>query len=160
MPVTDATAYVHGAGSTGLGPITSTANVISAGSQAGTVLTVTTITTGQIQVGQTVSGANVLPNTVVTGYGTGSGNNRDVHRQHLVDHRSAGFHLQPKHPGRCHGELQPGTALPSWTSLGRFKYRCNLPVPAAVPITHREGLHLPRLRLLGMAAWRLGCTSS
>lgn len=73
MPVTDATAYVHGAGATGLGPITSTANVISSGSQAGTVLTVTAITTGQVQVGQTVTGANVLPNTVITGYGTGSG---------------------------------------------------------------------------------------
>jgi hypothetical protein len=73
MPVTDAVAYVHGAGATGLGPITSTANVISSGSQAGTVLTVTAITTGQIQVGQTVGGANVLANTVVIGYGSGSG---------------------------------------------------------------------------------------
>jgi hypothetical protein len=73
MPVTDALPYVHGSGTSAYGPVTSTANVVSSGSQAGTVLTVTAITTGQIQVGQTVNGTGVLPNTIVTGYGTGSG---------------------------------------------------------------------------------------
>lgn len=73
MPVTDALPYVHGSGTSAYGPITTTANVVASGSQAGNVLTVTTITSGQIQVGQTVSGVGVLPGTVVTGYGTGSG---------------------------------------------------------------------------------------
>ena len=73
MPVTDALLYLHGSGASAYGPVTSTANVISSGSQAGTVLTITTITTGQVQVGQVVGGANVLPNTVITGLGTGSG---------------------------------------------------------------------------------------
>lgn len=73
MPVTDALLYVHGGGTSGLGPITSTANVIGSGSQAGTILTVTTVTSGQFGIGQVLSGTGVLPNTVITALGSGSG---------------------------------------------------------------------------------------
>jgi hypothetical protein len=73
MPVTDALLYVHGGGATGLGPITTTPNVASSGSQSGTVLTVTNLTTGQFQVGQTVIGAGVPANTVITALGSGIG---------------------------------------------------------------------------------------
>lgn len=72
MPVTDALLYVHGGGTTGLGPITSTANVVGSGSQAGTILTVTTLTSGQINLGASVAGTGV-PSEIVTGYGSGSG---------------------------------------------------------------------------------------
>lgn len=72
MPVTDALLYVHGGGASALGPITSTANVVGSGSQAGTVLTVTTLTSGQINIGASVSGTGV-PTEIVTGYGSGSG---------------------------------------------------------------------------------------
>lgn len=73
MPVTDALLYLHGGGTSGLGPITSTANVVGSGSQAGTTLTITTVTSGQFGVGQTVTGTGVLPNTVITALGSGSG---------------------------------------------------------------------------------------
>lgn len=73
MPVTDALLYVHGGGTSGLGPITSTANVVGSGSQTGTTLTITTVTSGQFGVGQTVNGSGVLPNTVITALGSGSG---------------------------------------------------------------------------------------
>jgi|SRR6185437_8777194 len=73
MPVTDALLYVHGGGATGLGPITSTANVVGSGSQAGTILTITTVTSGQFQPGQTVTGTGVPANDVITAFGSGSG---------------------------------------------------------------------------------------
>jgi hypothetical protein len=73
MPVTDAILYVHGGGATGLGPVTSTANVVSSGSQAGTIFTATTITSGQIQPGQTLVGTGVPANDVVLAFGSGSG---------------------------------------------------------------------------------------
>lgn len=65
MPLTDALLYVHGGGLTGLGPVTSTANVASSGSQSGTTLTITTNTTGQFQPGQTVTGVGVPANNVI-----------------------------------------------------------------------------------------------
>lgn len=73
MPVTDALLYLHGGGTTGLGPITSTNNVVGSGSQSGTTLTITTVTSGQFGVGQTVTGGGALPNTVILALGSGSG---------------------------------------------------------------------------------------
>lgn len=72
MPMTDSLAYLHGTG-TATGPITSTANVAGSGSQAGTVLTIATVTTGEFQVGASISGTG-LPAEYITAYGTGSGN--------------------------------------------------------------------------------------
>ena len=72
MPMTDSLAYLHGTG-TATGPVTSTANVAGSGSQAGTILTITTVTTGQFAVGQQISASN-LPAEYITALGTGSGN--------------------------------------------------------------------------------------
>lgn len=72
MPVTDALAYLHGSGSTAFGPITSTANVVGSGSQAGTILTITTVTSGQFGPGQSLAGIGV-PNEIITANGSGSG---------------------------------------------------------------------------------------
>ena len=43
------------------------------GSQSGTTLTITGVTTGQISIGQILSGTGVASNTVVTGFKTGTG---------------------------------------------------------------------------------------
>lgn len=43
------------------------------GSIAGTTLTVSAVASGQLAVGQAISGANVAQGTVITGYGTGIG---------------------------------------------------------------------------------------
>lgn len=72
MPVTDALLYVHGGGVTGLGPITVTNNVVGSGSQTGTTLTITTVTSGQFQPGQSLSGIGV-PAEIITAFGSGSG---------------------------------------------------------------------------------------
>lgn len=72
MPQTDSLVYLHGTGGT-MGPITSTANVAGSGSQTGTILTVTTLTTGQISVGAIVSGTGVPVNEYVVANGSGSG---------------------------------------------------------------------------------------
>ena len=72
MPQTDSLAYVHGTG-TQVGNVTSTANVVGSGSQSGTTLTITTVTSGQFGVGQIVSGTGVLANTYITALGSGSG---------------------------------------------------------------------------------------
>ena len=73
MPQSDALPYLHGTGTT-TGPVTSTANVSASGSQAGTVLTITgSPTTGQFQVGQSVSIVGGLANTFITALGSGSG---------------------------------------------------------------------------------------
>lgn len=73
MPMTDALAYLHGTGTVGQGPLTSTANVVGSGSQAGTTLTITTVTSGQFAVGQQVAGTGVVPGTYITALGSGSG---------------------------------------------------------------------------------------
>jgi hypothetical protein len=73
MPMTDSLAYLHGTGTTGPGPLTSTANAASSAAISGTVLTVTTQTTGQEAVGQQVNGAGVTANTYITSLGTGTG---------------------------------------------------------------------------------------
>lgn len=73
MPITDGLAYLHGTGTTGQGPLTSTANVVGSGSQAGTTLTVTTVTSGQFAVGQQVAGTGVVAGTYITALGSGSG---------------------------------------------------------------------------------------
>lgn len=72
MPMTDALAYLHGTG-TATGPLTSTANVVGSGSQAGTTLTVTTVTSGQFAVGQYVAGTGVPSGEYITALGSGSG---------------------------------------------------------------------------------------
>lgn len=73
MPVTDAITYLHGSGTTAYGPVTSTANVIATGSQSGTVVTISTITSGQFGVGQSLSGPGLVANTIITSLGTGAG---------------------------------------------------------------------------------------
>ena len=73
MPVTDALLYLHGSGSSAYGPVTSTPNAASVASIAGTTLTVTTLTTGQVQVGQSVNGVGVTAGTYITALGTGIG---------------------------------------------------------------------------------------
>lgn len=72
MPMTDSLAYLHGTG-TAYGPLTSTANVAGSGSQAGTVLTITTVTSGQFGVGQVVSGTGLPAGEYITALGSGSG---------------------------------------------------------------------------------------
>lgn len=73
MPVTDSVAYLHGSGSTAYGPVTSTANAASSCAISGTTLTVTTMTTGQVQLGAQVNGPGVSANTIITALGTGTG---------------------------------------------------------------------------------------
>jgi len=73
MPVTDALPYLHGSGSTAYGPVTSTANAASSCAISGTTLTVTTMTTGQINIGAVVNGTGVSANTIITAYGSGTG---------------------------------------------------------------------------------------
>lgn len=73
MPVTDALAYLHGSGSSAFGPITSTANAASSCAIAGTVLTITTMTTGQINLGAQVLGSGVSAGTYISSFGTGTG---------------------------------------------------------------------------------------
>lgn len=46
---------------------------VSSGYIAGTTLTITTVTSGTIQLGQQIFGTGVLPNTVITAHGTGEG---------------------------------------------------------------------------------------
>lgn len=72
MPITDAYLYLHGTGTSGVAPITSTANVAGSGSQAGTILTITTVTSGQFGPGQQISGTG-LPAEFITANGSGSG---------------------------------------------------------------------------------------
>lgn len=54
-------------------PGSNPAFTISSGSIAGTVLTVNTVSVGVITVGSVVTGTNVLPNTFVSSFGTGTG---------------------------------------------------------------------------------------
>ena len=73
MPVTDALLYLHGSGTSAFGPVTSVQTAASSCAISGTVLTVTTLTSGQIVVGQTVNGPGVTANTYITSLGTGIG---------------------------------------------------------------------------------------
>lgn len=52
---------------------TRTAHAVVTGSIAGTVLTVTALTSGQLEVGSLISGAGITPGTTITSYGTASG---------------------------------------------------------------------------------------
>jgi hypothetical protein len=70
--MTDALAYLHGTG-TATGSLTSTANVAGSGSQAGTILTITTVTSGQFGVGQYISGTGLPAGEYITANGSGSG---------------------------------------------------------------------------------------
>jgi hypothetical protein len=58
---------------TPLTPIPGYTNGQFTGSQSGTTLTITAVTTGQISIGQILTGAGVASNTTVTGFKTGSG---------------------------------------------------------------------------------------
>lgn len=71
MPQTDSLLYVHGTGSS-VGPITSTVNAFT-GYISGTTLTISTVTTGQLAVGQLVQGAGIAANTFITALGSGTG---------------------------------------------------------------------------------------
>lgn len=73
MPVTDALAYVHGTGATAYQSVTSTVNAASSCAISGTTLTITTMTTGQVAVGQQVNGPGVTANTFITALGSGAG---------------------------------------------------------------------------------------
>ena len=75
MPQTDALAYLHGTGTSATGIVTVTANTSASTYIAGTTMTVVAATalTGQIQVGQQVSGVGVAANTIITALGTGAG---------------------------------------------------------------------------------------
>lgn len=78
MPMTDSLAYLHGTGSTGQAPYTSTVNAFTAaiaptsGATTGT-MTISAIASGQITVGQQVIGPGVASNTFIVGLGTGAG---------------------------------------------------------------------------------------
>lgn len=50
-----------------------TANCVFTGSIAGSVLTVTSVTSGAIALGQTLTGTNVTSGTTITSFGTGAG---------------------------------------------------------------------------------------
>lgn len=69
MPVTDALLYLHGSGASAFGPVTSTAKVFN-GTIAGTALTVNSATSGNLLVGDLISGVGVAANTFVTAIGT------------------------------------------------------------------------------------------
>lgn len=71
MPISDAVLTLHGSGATS-GPLTSTANAFTA-SIATTVLTVSAVSTGQLAVGQQITGVGVAANTFIVSLGTGAG---------------------------------------------------------------------------------------
>lgn len=73
MPISDAVLTLHGSGTSVSSPLTSTVNAASSCAIAGTVLTITTMTTGQVAVGQQVLGPGVTANTFITSLGTGAG---------------------------------------------------------------------------------------
>ena len=72
MPVTDALAYVHGTGASAYGPITSTANSFTA-TISGTTMTVSAVASGQLSVGQYITGVGVTANSFITALGSGAG---------------------------------------------------------------------------------------
>ncbi len=69
MPVTGALSYLHGTGASVQGPITSTSKVFN-GTIVGTTLTVNSGTTGNLLVGDAITGVGVSANTVITAIGT------------------------------------------------------------------------------------------
>lgn len=71
MPISDAVLTIHGSGATS-GPLTSTPNAFTA-SIATTVLTVTAVATGQLAIGQQITGAGVAANTFIVSLGSGAG---------------------------------------------------------------------------------------
>jgi hypothetical protein len=73
MPMSDAIAYIHGAGASAYGSQTSTVNSSSSTTIAGTVMTVGGTIAGQFQVGQTILGPGVLAGTTILSLGTGIG---------------------------------------------------------------------------------------
>lgn len=72
MPVSDAVLYFHGSGSTAFGPVTTTANAFTA-AISGTTMTVSAVASGQLAVGQQVTGAGITANTFITALGSGAG---------------------------------------------------------------------------------------
>lgn len=69
MPVTDALLILHGSGASVSGPITSTNKVFN-GTISGTTLTVNSGTSGNLLVGDLISGVGVSANTIVLAVGT------------------------------------------------------------------------------------------
>lgn len=72
MPISDAVLTLHGSGTGTSSPLTTTANVFT-GAIAGTTLTVSAVTSGQLSLGQQVLGAGVTANTFITALGSGAG---------------------------------------------------------------------------------------
>lgn len=72
MPISDAVLIFHGSGSTNPSPLTSTPNSFTA-AIAGTVLTVSAVATGQLYVGQQITGAGITANTFIISLGSGAG---------------------------------------------------------------------------------------
>lgn len=69
MPVRDALMTLHGSGASASAPDTSTNKVFN-GTIVGTTLTVNSATTGNLLVGDLISGVGVTANTVITAIGT------------------------------------------------------------------------------------------
>ena len=74
MPITDALAYLHGTGTVGQGPLTSTPNAFTASIAVTGVMTVSAVATGQLAAGQQILGAGISAGTFITSLGTGLGN--------------------------------------------------------------------------------------
>ncbi len=72
MPISDAVLTLHGSGTSTSSPLTSTAVSFTA-SIATTVLTVSAVSTGQLYVGQQITGPGVAANTFIVSLGTGAG---------------------------------------------------------------------------------------
>jgi hypothetical protein len=72
MPISDAVLTLHGSGTSTSSPITTTPNSFTA-AIAGTTLTVSAVATGQLSVGQQITGVGVTSNTFITALGSGAG---------------------------------------------------------------------------------------
>lgn len=72
MPISDAVLTFHGSGTSTSSPLTTTPNSFTA-AIAGTVMTVSAVATGQLYVGQQVTGVGVTANTFIISLGTGAG---------------------------------------------------------------------------------------
>lgn len=73
MPITDALAYLHGTGTSGQSPITSTVNAFTAAIAVTGVMTVSAVATGQLAAGQFLNGAGIPANIYITSVGSGTG---------------------------------------------------------------------------------------
>lgn len=97
MPLTDATLYVHGTGSTAGGPITNSPGTsgYSAAQFTGyistTTLTVSSVIAGTLAIGQVVTGPGVTANTIIT---AGSGTSWTVSQSQTVGSSGSPISMQ------------------------------------------------------------------